>query len=266
MTDAPLTYSRPVHYAYRPALDGVRTLAVYLVLLFHTGMAWMAGGFVGVDVFFVLSGFLVTHVLLSEADSSGTIDLGRFYARRVRRLLPAALVVVVATCAVWTLVLSVVRRLQLVGDAQSALLYVANWRFLAQQQDYFASEVDQSPFLHFWSLAIEEQYYVLYPALLVVSSPPPAGGRQQCRWHWPPACWPRSRRRSSGTSATPTTPTSAPTPGSTSSSRGRSSPCCSATGASPSRADAGRVGSGSSVWSSSARDCWTSPPPGAAWP
>ncbi|HEX6246933.1 MAG TPA: acyltransferase family protein [Nocardioidaceae bacterium] len=165
-------------WSYRPALDGLRTVAVYLVLLFHTGLAAAGGGFIGVDLFFVLSGFLVSNVILSEIDRTGTLRLGRFYARRVRRLLPAAVVVVAATSAVFVLVSSLPRRLPLVGDAQSALLYVANWRFLFSAEDYFAADVEESPFLHFWSLAIEEQFYVVFPILLLLLS------RATRRWGW----------------------------------------------------------------------------------
>ena len=146
----------------------MRTLAVYLVVLFHAGLGWIDGGFIGVDLFFVLSGFLVTIVIVSEIDRTGTLRLSSFYARRVRRLLPAAAVVVVATAFVYVLVAPVSERLSLVRDAQSALLYVANWNFLAQSGDYFAADADKSPFLHFWSLAIEEQYYVFFPVLLLL--------------------------------------------------------------------------------------------------
>ena len=157
-------------WTYRPELDGLRAVAVYLVLLFHAGLPWAHGGFIGVDLFFVLSGFLVTSVILGEIDVTGSLRLGRFYARRVRRLLPAALVVIVATSLLFVLIASSARRVPLVGDAQSALLYVANWHFLAQSGDYFATGVDKSPFLHFWSLAIEEQYYVVFPLLVVALS------------------------------------------------------------------------------------------------
>ena len=160
--------STPVSWTYRPALDGLRSIAVYLVLLFHTGMAWAGGGFIGVDLFFVLSGFLVTNVILNEVDTTGRLGFGGFYARRVRRLLPAAVLVVVATSALFLILTPVTRRLPLVTDAQSALLYVANWNFLFQQNDYFAEGVDESPFLHFWSLAIEEQFYFVYPLVLVL--------------------------------------------------------------------------------------------------
>lgn len=156
-------------WTYRPALDGVRTLAVYLVLLYHAGLPRVAGGYVGVDLFFVLSGFLVTHVILSEIDERGSLRLGRFYARRVRRLLPAAVVVIVLTAAAAVLTSTVVTRLPYVGDARSALLYVANWHFLAASNDYFALDVDKSPFLHFWSLSIEEQFYLFFPVLLVLA-------------------------------------------------------------------------------------------------
>jgi peptidoglycan/LPS O-acetylase OafA/YrhL len=159
-----------VTWSYRPALDGLRSVAVYLVLLFHSGMTAFAGGFIGVDLFFVLSGFLVSNVILSEIRETGRLSLGRFYARRVRRLLPAAVVTVAATSLVFLIVFPVVRRLPLVLDAQSALLYVANWNFLVRSNDYFASDVDKSPFLHFWSLSIEEQFYVFFPILLLLLS------------------------------------------------------------------------------------------------
>jgi hypothetical protein len=156
-------------WTYRPALDGLRTLAVYLVLLFHVGVERFTGGFVGVDLFFVLSGFLVSTILFEELERTGRLDLARFYDRRVRRLLPAAVLLVVAACGVAFVVLSTVRRAPLVADAQAALLYVANWRFLLRKNDYFgAGDVDSSLFLHFWSLSIEEQFYVVFPLLLIV--------------------------------------------------------------------------------------------------
>ncbi|MGB3736199.1 MAG: acyltransferase [Ilumatobacter sp.] len=155
-------------WGHRPALDGLRTVAVYLVVLFHAAIPWLPGGFVGVDVFFVLSGYLVTNVLLNEWSNHGRIDLRRFYARRIRRLLPAAIVVIVVTAALSTLVVSRLTRQALVGDAQASLLYVANWNFLRDATDYFAEGSEQSPFLHFWSLAIEEQFYFVFPALLIV--------------------------------------------------------------------------------------------------
>lgn len=154
-------------WSYRPALDGLRTIAVYLVLLFHAGIGWSNGGFIGVDLFFVLSGFLVTNVLLEEARGNGRIRLVRFYARRMRRLMPAAILMILATAAVFVLVAPLNERLGLVSDARASLLYVANWRFLADATDYFAEGNAPSPFLHFWSLAIEEQFYFVYPLILI---------------------------------------------------------------------------------------------------
>jgi peptidoglycan/LPS O-acetylase OafA/YrhL len=138
------------------------------VLLFHAGLGWFAGGFIGVDLFFCLSGFLVTSVLMTELQETGSLRVGRFYSRRVRRLLPAAVVVVIATCVSFTLLWSVVSRASLVGDAVSALLYCANLHFLAASGDYFATDINTSPFLHFWSLSIEEQFYAFFPLLLLV--------------------------------------------------------------------------------------------------
>jgi peptidoglycan/LPS O-acetylase OafA/YrhL len=167
VTFDPLGYRGPMSWSYRPSLDGLRMVAVYLVVLFHSRVPWANGGFIGVDVFFVLSGFLVSNVILNEVDETGRLRLGRFYARRVRRLLPAALVVIVATSAVLVLFASLARRVTLVRDAQSALLYVANWHFAGASSDYFATDVAGSPFLHFWSLSVEEQFYLGFPLILV---------------------------------------------------------------------------------------------------
>jgi peptidoglycan/LPS O-acetylase OafA/YrhL len=163
---------------YRPDLDGLRTVAVYLVLLFHAGLGWVSGGFIGVDLFFCLSGFLVTGVLLGELERDGRLRVGRFYGRRVRRLLPAALVVVVVVSVAFLLVWSVVLRVPVIADARASLLYYANWHFLAASGDYFATDVDKSPFLHFWSLSIEEQYYIFFPVLLLLLSRLPARVRR----------------------------------------------------------------------------------------
>ena len=154
-------------WSYRPALDGLRSLAVYLVVAFHAGVVAFEGGFIGVDLFFVLSGFLVTSVLLSEHRATGAIRLGRFYARRVRRLLPAAVVAIVAIAVTAVFVEPPLTRTMQVDDGRAALLYVSNWHFVRQATDYFATDVHTSPFLHFWSLSVEEQFYVAFPLLLV---------------------------------------------------------------------------------------------------
>ena len=153
-------------WGYRPALDGLRCLAVYMVVVFHAGVAEMSGGFVGVDVFFVLSGFLVTKVIC-EARRTGRFTFAQFYARRVRRLLPAAIVAVIGICAASVLVQPRGARISMLGDAQASMLYIANWHFLGEATNYFADPVEQSPFLHFWSLAVEEQFYFGFPLLLV---------------------------------------------------------------------------------------------------
>jgi len=155
-------------FTHRPALDGLRTVAVYLVVLFHSELTWMRGGFIGVDLFFVLSGFLVTNVMLAEHRTTGAIQLRRFYARRVRRLLPAALIAIVVICLVASITEPRLVAMSFVNDARSSLLYVANWNFLGASTNYFADDVNKSPFLHFWSLAIEEQFYFAFPLLLVL--------------------------------------------------------------------------------------------------
>ena len=156
-------------WTYRPELDGLRSVAVYLVVLFHCGVGPFDGGFIGVDLFFVLSGFLVSHVIWAEVDRNGSFRLGWFYARRVRRLLPAAVLVIVVTAAVQLLVASAPQRSGMVRDAQSALVYLSNWHFIADSRDYFAGDaVGASPFLHFWSLSIEEQFYVVLPLALLL--------------------------------------------------------------------------------------------------
>ena len=162
-----MTISDEGRWAYRPALDGLRAVAVVLVICFHAGTAMFSGGFVGVDLFFVLSGFLVTSVMLAEHARTGRIRLGRFYARRVRRLLPAALVLVVGVAADTLLVQTSYTRHQIVPDARASLLYTANWHFLGNATEYFAGDIHASPFLHFWSLAIEEQFYAVYPLALI---------------------------------------------------------------------------------------------------
>ncbi len=128
----------------------------------------MRGGFIGVDLFFVLSGFLVTNVMLAEHRTTGSIQLRRFYARRVRRLLPAALIAIVVICLVASITEPRLVAMSFVNDARSSLLYIANWKFLGASTNYFADDINKSPFLHFWSLAIEEQFYFAFPLLLVL--------------------------------------------------------------------------------------------------
>jgi len=152
---------------YRPALDGVRAIAVVSVMLYHAGVSWAGGGFLGVDVFFVLSGYLITSLLVTEWDRWGSIDVVEFYRRRARRLLPA-LFLVTAAIAVWAAFAAKADRLATIrADGVATLLYVANWRFILVKASYFDQFGDPSPFRHTWSLAIEEQYYLVFPLLLV---------------------------------------------------------------------------------------------------
>ncbi|HEU4489865.1 MAG TPA: acyltransferase family protein [Jiangellales bacterium] len=156
----------PPGLGYRPGLDGVRGLAVLAVVAFHLGAPWLRGGFIGVDVFFVLSGFLITALLLGEFGATGRLDLPAFWARRARRLLPALLLVllVLGAWAAWVAPPESAAALR--GDALAALLYVANWRFVATGESYLATTAP-SPLLHTWSLGVEEQWYLLMPLLLV---------------------------------------------------------------------------------------------------
>jgi len=149
-------------------LDGLRGLAVIGVLLFHGGFSWMSGGYLGVSLFFTLSGYLITSLLLAERAGTGRVDLAAFWSRRIRRLLPASLVTL-AGVAVWSATFAPdLQRVHLRGDLLGSLFYVANWRLLARGSSY--AEIQSAPSLvqHFWSLAIEEQFYVLWPLVVAV--------------------------------------------------------------------------------------------------
>jgi len=146
---------------YLPALDGLRALAVGAVVSYHLGLPWARGGYLGVDLFFVLSGFLITGLLLHDT------GFKRFYSRRARRLLPA-LFLLLAVVSVWVARGGTgVDRASFRGDVLAALAYVANWRFVFSHQGYFAQFTVPSPIRHVWSLAIEEQFYLLWPVVLL---------------------------------------------------------------------------------------------------
>src|SRR6267154_666947 len=159
--EEPRQHARLTH---QPALDGLRGLAVAGVLLFHGGH--LAGGFLGVDAFFVLSGFLITSLLLAEAHARGRIALGAFWMRRARRLRPA-LVCVLAAVAVYARLLAKPDELSTIrGDALATIGYFANWRAIFTSHDYWSLFRSPSPLNHTWSLAIEEQFYVVWPLLV----------------------------------------------------------------------------------------------------
>lgn len=150
---------------YIPALDGLRTLAVVAVVLYHLNLTWAQGGLLGVTIFFVLSGYLITRLLINEVSKTGRIDLKNFWIRRIRRLFPAVVTVVVVTCALCT-VFNHVMLTKMRPDILPSLLFFNNWWQIAQNVSYFNALGDPSPLTHFWSLAIEEQFYLIWPPLL----------------------------------------------------------------------------------------------------
>lgn len=157
-------------HEWRPDIQGLRAVAVTMVVLAHSEVPRLAGGYVGVDVFFVISGFLITSLLLRELLTTGTVSLRAFYARRALRLLPASTIVVLATLAGAWLFLSKIRFTEYAGDALGSSLYAINLRLAVNGTDYLAQGAPPSPFQHFWSLAVEEQFYLLWPLLLLAGA------------------------------------------------------------------------------------------------
>lgn len=174
MTSQPATNG----FSYRPALDGLRAVAVLAVFSYHLDWSWAPGGFLGVDAFFVLSGYLITSLLLVEHGAKRRIDLAAFWARRARRLLPALLILLLAISA-WAAIGVAPTRLGLLrGDSLATLFYSANWHLVLSGQSYFDFFMAPSPLRHTWSLAIEEQFYLVWP--LVVAAALVVGRRR--RW------------------------------------------------------------------------------------
>ena len=164
---APRAWERARHdRTYRPGLDGLRAIAIVGVLLYHAGVGWVPGGLLGVDLFFVVSGFLITSLLVVELHNERRIALGAFYRRRSLRLLPALggvlFVTAVALVSFWP---NEVARFR--GDLVASTGYVTNWWFIVRHQSYFIASGRPSPFQHLWSLAVEEQFYLVWPLLLL---------------------------------------------------------------------------------------------------
>jgi peptidoglycan/LPS O-acetylase OafA/YrhL len=159
---------RPVPPAssFRADIQGLRALAVVLVVLAHAGVPHLAGGYIGVDVFFVISGYVITSLLLRQPPRSVRANLAHFYARRIRRIIPAATVVLVATVVATYAWLGASTGQSLVGDVRWASFFALNWHFIQTSSSYFVPGVPPSLVTHYWSLAIEEQFYIVFPLLV----------------------------------------------------------------------------------------------------
>lgn len=153
---------------FRSDIEGLRGIAVLLVIFFHAKIFGWTGGFIGVDIFFVISGYLISGLFIIEIENRGTIDLLRFYARRARRLLPAALTVICLTLFFGTFVLSPIEYKELTRAALSSVISVSNLWFLSESINYFAADTSSNSLLHTWSLAVEEQFYLVWPLFFLV--------------------------------------------------------------------------------------------------
>jgi peptidoglycan/LPS O-acetylase OafA/YrhL len=152
---------------FRPDIEGLRAVAVLAVVLFHAEVPGVGGGFVGVDVFFVISGFLITGLLWREVSTAGTVRLRRFYGARARRLLPASATVGVVTLIGSALLLPPLQAGSVIYDGIASALYVSNYWFIAEGVHYFGGHLPTSPFQHYWSLGVEEQFYLVWPAMII---------------------------------------------------------------------------------------------------
>ncbi|MGH3248925.1 MAG: acyltransferase family protein, partial [Trebonia sp.] len=152
---------------YLPGLDGLRALAVAAVVAYHLGYGWAQGGLLGVGVFFTLSGYLITDILVGQWAARGRIRLGDFWLRRARRLLPA-LFVMLAVVAVWVNVSARSFIPGFRGNVVASVLYVSNWWFIGQHSSYYARFAPPTPLDHLWSLAVEEQFYLIWPCVVLL--------------------------------------------------------------------------------------------------
>jgi len=155
---------------YRVDLEGLRGVAVLLVVFFHAHFSLIKGGFAGVDIFYVLSGFFITGLLIREREEQKRISIANFYARRIRRLMPAGLLVLIATLIASIIILPKILIPGVAIDTAAAALFVANMNFARHATDYFQSTTTPSPVLHYWSLSVEEQFYMIWPALIILAT------------------------------------------------------------------------------------------------
>ena len=157
---------------YRPEIDGLRTIAVISVVIYHLQIffgssQFLRGGFLGVDIFFVISGFLITSIIIGEINQTGSFSFSNFYERRLRRLLPALLIVIIATLPVAWYILLPEQLVDFSKSVISSLAFGSNFYWHFSLQEYGAESALRQPFLHTWSLAVEEQFYLIYPVFLL---------------------------------------------------------------------------------------------------
>ena len=170
VTPLPRSKQRGDVQRFRPDIEGLRAFALILMLLFHAGVPFAGGGYVGLDVFFVISGFLITALIVAEIEATGRLALGAFYARRARRLLPLAFTVIAASAVAAVIVFDPVRREEAGADLVAAGAYVINWVLHLEAVDYFAADAEPNLVQHYWSLSVEEQFYLLWPLLLILAA------------------------------------------------------------------------------------------------
>lgn len=176
-----MNYSnRKTSIPFRPDIEGLRALAVGLVIASHAELPFLWGGFVGVDIFFVLSGYLITSLLMQEISSSGTVNFARFYARRARRLLPAAMTMVLVVCGAEAIIMNPLAQFETLKAALAMVFYSSNLYFAHLQLQYFDQHSANNPLLHTWSLAVEEQFYLVWPVLLLLLARTIKGARGRC--------------------------------------------------------------------------------------
>src|SRR3984957_1090057 len=153
---------------FRPDVQGLRAVAILLVVFYHADIAGFRGGYVGVDVFFVISGFVITGVLLRERTLSGRTSLLAFYGRRCRRIIPAATLVIIVTVALAFHFLDIGQGIRTATDGRWASVFLANYHFASTGTNYLDAQLPPSPLQNFWSLAVEEQFYFVYPTLFLL--------------------------------------------------------------------------------------------------